>query len=80
MELVRGDIVRSIAGHDRGSLLLVTEVQEDRVLVVDGTYRKLENPKQKNRKHLHLAARPENFSGVPESNSGVRALLAQYAE
>lgn len=79
MELVRGDIVRSVAGHDRGSLLLVTDVRGDRICVVDGRLRKLENPKQKNRKHLHLAARPDPDMGVPETDSGVRALLARYA-
>ena len=42
MELVRGDIVRSVAGHDRGSLLLVTDVRGDRICVVDGRLRKLD--------------------------------------
>ena len=79
MELVRGDVVRSVAGHDKGSLMLVCETSGDNVLVVDGRLRKLEKPKKKNRKHLRFAARPAE-AGVPESNIGVRKILAQYSE
>ena len=50
MELVRGDVVRSVAGHDKGSLMLVYETSGDSVLVVDGRLRKLEKPKKKNRR------------------------------
>ena len=80
MELVRGDVVRSIAGHDKGSLMLVCEISGDDVFVVDGRLRKLEKPKKKNRKHLRFTARPANEPDVPESNSSVRKILAQYSE
>ena len=77
-DLFIGDAVRSTAGHDRGALLLVIEVTEDRVTVVDGRTRKLSAPKKKNRRHLRFAGRTE-LLGVPESDATVRALLAQFA-
>ena len=77
-ELLRGDVVRSTAGHDRGTLLLVLQTDGDRVAVADGRLRKLSKPKWKNRKHLRFAGKsPEGE--LPESDASVRALLARYA-
>ncbi len=48
-----GFIVRSIKGHDEGRVyLVVSEVNENFVLLVDGKYRKLDNPKLKRKKHV----------------------------
>ena len=52
MEWERGRVVKSIAGRDKGTFLLVLSVVEGRVLVTDGRDRPLERPKQKNAKHL----------------------------
>ena len=78
IELQKGDLVRSTAGHDKGTLFLVTEVNEDRVTVADGRLRKLSKPKQKNRKHLRFAGR-SGCAELPESDATVRALLARFA-
>lgn len=48
-----GFIVKSIKGHDEGRVyLVVSEVNENFVLLVDGKYRKLDNPKLKRKKHV----------------------------
>ncbi len=48
-----GNIVVSLKGHDTGRrYLVVCETDENFVLVCDGEYRKLDNPKQKRKKHL----------------------------
>ena len=52
-----GCIVKSLKGHDTGSIYVVlSEINESFVLLADGRYRKLENPKQKRVKHLELIA------------------------
>ncbi len=48
-----GFIVKSLKGHDQGRIyVVVSEIDENFVLVCDGEYRKLDNPKQKRKKHL----------------------------
>lgn len=50
-----GDITISLMGHDTGRrYLVIAETDENFVLVCDGKYRKLDNPKQKRRKHLKI--------------------------
>ena len=52
MTFLRGDVVRSVAGHDRGDLFLVLREEGDFLWLVDGKCRKLETPKKKRRKHV----------------------------
>lgn len=52
-----GRVVTSRAGRDAGrSFLIVAVADEDHVLIVDGTLRKLSKPKKKKLKHLHVEA------------------------
>ena len=50
--MVRGQIVKSLAGHDAGSFYVVVKSEEDVVWIADGKLRKLEKPKRKNPKHV----------------------------
>lgn len=47
-----GQLVRSKAGRDHGKYYLVLQVQDGRVLLVDGRKRLAANPKVKNPCHL----------------------------
>ena len=47
-----GMIVCSISGRDKGCYMMITKVNDKRVLVADGKKRRLDNPKPKNQKHL----------------------------
>lgn len=50
-----GYIVKSLKGHDTDRVYVVaSKAGEDFVLVVDGRYRKLDNPKLKRVKHLKV--------------------------
>ena len=51
--LRKGQIVRSLAGRDKGQILIVVDRFDDsHVLVVDGKRRLLDKPKKKKEKHL----------------------------
>ncbi len=51
--LRKGQIVRSLAGRDKGQILVVVDRFDDsHVLVVDGKRRLLDKPKKKKEKHL----------------------------
>ena len=53
MILEKGQLVRSIAGHDIGEYFLVYQIIDDNfVLILNGKTRKLEKPKLKKIKHL----------------------------
>ncbi|MEG1710495.1 MAG: KOW domain-containing RNA-binding protein [Clostridia bacterium] len=47
-----GDIVISFRGHDKGKLLVVLSVNNDKVYVADGDTRKIDKKKFKNVKHI----------------------------
>ena len=48
-----GQVVMSKAGRDKGRIFLILDIIDDSyVSIVDGKYRKLENPKRKKIKHL----------------------------
>ena len=54
MELKKGQIVKSKAGHDKGDLMMIAGFDEKRVLLCDGKHRKLNSPKSKNLRHIEL--------------------------
>ena len=54
MDLKKGLIVRSRAGHDKGEFFVVIELNEDFAFIADGKTRKLDKLKKKNNKHLFL--------------------------
>jgi hypothetical protein len=65
-EVRHGQLVRSRAGRDRGSIYLVTKVLDERtVLVADGGARTAAAPKRKNVRHLvlHQVEAPEELCG-----------------
>ncbi len=48
----RGQIVKSLAGRDKGCLLTVVNADETVIFVCDGKERPLNNPKRKNPRHI----------------------------
>jgi len=57
MDLQVGQIVISKAGRDKGAAFVVTKLEGDYALLVDGKSRRLDNPKRKKTKHLQ----PTNY-------------------
>ena len=52
MEIQRGSVVYSKAGHDQGKLFLVIRTDGEYAFLADGKVRKLDKPKKKKQKHL----------------------------
>ena len=50
--LVKWMFARSLAGHDKGKLYVVTDADEEFALLADGRLRPLDKPKRKRRKHI----------------------------
>lgn len=60
--LVVGDVVVSRFGHDQNNIFIVVSIDKFGFLyIIDGKYRKRENPKKKNQKHLEKVAHDEKI-------------------
>ena len=84
MTLTRGNVVRSVAGHDKGDLFLILREEGDFVWLVDGRCRKIETPKKKRRKHVVSAGVWTHpvigrlIDGEPVLDSEIRRALAAF--
>ena len=85
-DLKIGQIVKSKAGRDKGRIFLICRVvDEEFVLVCDGSLRKLNNPKKKKVKHLMIYKTVlTEFAEKLQENQNlndayVRKLLEPYA-
>lgn len=85
MTFLRGDVVRSVAGHDRGDLFLVLREEGDFLWLVDGNAENLRHQKNR-RKHVvsagvwthPVAGRLQD--GEPVLDSDIRRALAAFPE
>ena len=79
MEWKQGQVVRSLAGHDKGCFLAVLEYDPPYAVVCDGKRRPLERPKRK--KLFHLAP---TGTVLPEealkTNRQIRSALRPFQE
>ena len=86
MDIARSDIVKSVAGRDKGKYFFVLDVENEYLLLADGKTRKLENPKRKKCKHTefvtHFDCRvAEKIRGEEKvTNSELRKTLAAFGE
>lgn len=55
-EMKVGQIVCSVAGHDKKQLYIIIDVEGEYVFLVDGKYKLLNHPKKKNKKHIQYVA------------------------
>ncbi len=53
-EIKMGMLAKSLAGHDKGKMYVILSADEQFVYLLDGTIRKLENPKKKRLKHVQI--------------------------
>lgn len=77
MELKRGTVVRSKAGRDGDSFLVVLEVLNGLVLVVDGKQRPIERPKRKNVKHIAITEQTFTEEQL-QTNRSIRHALSDF--
>lgn len=70
MEIKTGSVILSLAGHDKGRLMLVVGADGDKnsrfILVADGKERKLAAPKQKNAKHIRGTSYSIELEGLTD--------------
>ncbi len=84
MELQKGKIVISKAGHDKGNVFVIVDILSDReVLVMDGRRRKIQKLKKKNVSHLQYTGKEipieelRQEKDLDKVNASVRKQLKQ---
>ncbi len=77
MDIRVGDIVKSIAGHDKGSFYYIVRTDDERVYIADGRRRKIEKLKAKSKKHVQRMD-TEPFVLEVLTNNTVKRLLWRY--
>ncbi|MEE0913404.1 MAG: KOW domain-containing RNA-binding protein [Ruminococcus sp.] len=76
MSIVKGSIVRAMAGRDKENFFVVLEVDSKYALIADGKRRKVEHPKKK--KLIHLAPTKTVIEGSLETNPQIKRVLSQF--
>lgn len=59
----KGMLAKSKAGHDKGHLYVIYDVDETYVYLVDGEIRTIDKPKKKKRKHVQLICEKHEIEG-----------------
>ena len=54
MEYSIGMFARSLAGHDKNKLYLISKLDDEYVYLVDGSIRTVDRPKKKRKKHIQI--------------------------
>ncbi len=84
MDLRKGDVVRSLAGHDKDTLYCVVNTEGDFLLLANGKERKLNSPKRKRMKHAQRAGLSDHpvflrvSAGEPVGDCELRKALAAF--
>lgn len=82
MEMKRGMVVKSLAGHDKTQLFVIISIEGEYAYLADGKCRTLEHLKKKKRKHIQLTGYidecDENLERI--DNSSIRKLLKRVAK
>lgn len=77
MEVTKGSVVKSKAGHDKGEFFVVLEFDGKYANICDGKRRLLDNPKRKKEKHLSITNSKLDQSSMV-SNREIRKALSQF--
>ena len=72
----KGMLAKSKAGHDKGKVYVIYDVDDTYVYLVDGRIRLLENPKQKKRKHVQVIC--ENYDVTNIDDVGIKRILKLF--
>lgn len=77
MEVIKGLVVKSSAGRDKGGFFAVLEINNGYAVICDGKRRSLEKPKKKKLKHLFITKTILEENAML-SNRAIRRALSPF--
>ncbi len=72
-----GMLARSKAGHDKGKVYVIIEVDDTYVYLADGSIRTLGHLKKKKKKHIQVILREYDVTAVDDT--GIRRILKEWS-
>lgn len=78
MDVAKGLVVRSSAGHDKGDFFVVIRLEDGFAIICDGKRRPLEKMKKKNLKHLFVTNTILHQKSL-ETNRKIRRALREFS-
>ena len=72
----KGMLAKSKAGHDKGKVYVIYDLDETYVYLVDGRIRVLENPKRKKRKHVQVIVKNHDVTNIDDV--GIKRILKLF--
>lgn len=73
-----GMLARSLAGHDKEKVYVITKIEDAYVYLSDGKNRKTDNPKKKKKKHVQLIRIKHEINSVDDEK--VKRILKEYSK
>jgi ribosomal protein L14E/L6E/L27E len=71
-----GMLAKSKAGHDKGHVYVIFDVDDAYVYLVDGVIRTIEKPKKKKKKHVQLILKKHEMQCI--DNVGIKRILKLF--
>lgn len=71
-----GMLAKSKAGHDKGHVYVIFDVDETYVYLIDGVIRTIDRPKKKKKKHIQLICDEHDLSGL--NDVGIKRILKLF--
>lgn len=71
-----GMLARSIAGHDKDNVYVITNVEDAYIYLVDGNIRPLNKPKKKKEKHVQIIKKEYDISNADDIK--IRRILKEW--
>ena len=72
----KGMLAKSKAGHDKGHLYVITDVDETYVYLVDGKTKSIQKPKKKKLKHIQVIYK--KYEIVGKDDVAVKRILKLF--
>lgn len=76
MNVVKGSVVKALAGRDQGSFFVAVAAEDRFVYIADGKERKLSSPKRKNVKHISPTGTVADMTGMTDKK--LKRLLSAF--
>lgn len=75
-EYTIGMLAKSKAGHDKGNVYVIYDMDETYVYLVDGVLKTIDRPKKKKKKHIQIISRQYDISAADDV--AIKRILKVY--
>ena len=72
----KGMLAKSLAGHDKDKIYVISGLEDAYVYLVDGKIRTLEKPKKKKKKHVQLIREKNDITAADDVR--IKRILKEY--